>query len=65
LSLYLGPVLGSAAGLRVNRVGWLATRWRYVCWVEDESGAPTRLGGDPVALVRHYLPRGWVVTGTP
>jgi hypothetical protein len=61
----LDLILGSAAGVRVIRVGWLSMRWRWVCWVEDESDAPTRLGGDPVGLAQHYLLRGWVVTGTP
>jgi hypothetical protein len=65
LVLFLDPQLGSSPGVRVLRVGWLATRWRYVCWVEDESDTLTRLGSDPVALVQHYLQRGWLVTGIP
>jgi hypothetical protein len=61
--IYLDPHLGSAAGMRVNKAGWLALRG-WVCWVEDESYAPITLAGDPVALVRHYLARGWVITGS-
>ena len=45
-------------------VGWLDARLRFLCDVEDVSAAPARYAGDPQGLIRHYLGRGWMITGT-